>query len=492
METVIINEKKIPWLIVERGFKIPSFNFETEVTEVPGRPGAILKGRELKYYEFDLPLIALNDYLYKRKDHDEILNELVRFFNYQEPVKLQLSTKKWYWKAFFDGPIELDSVREGFITFTIKVKLLDPYKYALTGSKNTAIGDQVSVVTEGTAPIKPRYTLTALKDSSYLHLATDNHKFLAFGEPFVAGTSTTDKRPRILFDHMNSLNYWSHMPTSENISDNYSGGLIEGTMTTNSSNTAIMANTFGKHDSGWHGPAIRRSLSKTLTNWKVTVALKIFERDEGIGKGFYHFTDEAGKLVASLGLVDDTNTKGDTKAVVQLYDEYGNRKEILNYRGKSGWSYNDLEIFLTLQRKDNLYICQTWTYYYDNDGNRQRKSRLHDVRRFKDSGQNYNRDIRQVQCYIARHSDYKILPVYLTQLEVVEILDNTGYDYFIKKGDVIEIDTEAETASVNGELIKRYKEFASEYFDLDKYHQEIVINPPNTFDTVVKWQDKWL
>lgn len=490
METVIINEKKIPWLIVEKGFKIPSFNYETEVTEVPGRPGGILKARELKPYEFDLPLIALNDYLYKRKDHDEILNELVRFFNYQEPVKLQLSTKKWYWKAFFDGPIELDSVREGFITFTIKVKLLDPYKYALTGSKNTAIQDQVSVVNEGTAPIKPQYKMTALKDSSYLHLATNDHEYLAFGEPFVAGTKTVDKRPRILFDHMNNLKNWSHMPTSENISDNYSGGLIEGTMTSN--NTSIVANTFGTHDEGWHGPAIRRSLSKTLENWKVTVSMKIFERDEGISKGFYHFTDEAGKLVASLGLVDDTNTKGDTKAVVQIYDEYGNRKEILNYRGKSGWSYNDLEIFLTLQRVNGLYICQTWTYYFDKNGKRQRKSRLHDARRFKDAGKNYNRNIRQVICYIARHSDYKILPIYLRQLEVREINDKEGYDYFIKKGDEIEIDTELETASINGEPIKNYKDFASEYFSIDRLHQEIVINPPNTFDTQVMWQDRYL
>ncbi|WP_353418191.1 phage tail family protein [Staphylococcus delphini] len=491
-ESIIVNDKKIEWLIVERGFQIPSFNFVTEIEKVPGRPGSLLKRRELNGYDFELPLIARNDYLVGRKNHDEIVNELVKFFDYDAPVKLQLSEKNWYWKAYFDGPIEIVSVNHGFVSFKVKVILTDPYKYAIEGSQNTAIQDQVSIVNVGTANVKPTYTLTALKDTPYLHLGTDDREYLAFGEPFVAGTNITDKRPRILLDPMNTLSGWSHMPTSGNIADNYSGGLIEGQMTTNTSNTAITPQTFGTADKGWHGPAIRKSLSKTLNNWKVICSVKIFAKDKGIAKGFYHFTDDAGNLVASLGLVDDTNTKNDTKAVIQVYDEYGNRREILNYRGQSGWSYADLEIYLLLQRHNNKFIAKTWTYYYDKNGKRQQKSRLHDARILNDRGKQYARPIRQVIGYVARHSDYPVLPVYLTRLEVIEILDNVGYDYFIKKGDIVEIDTESEVAYVNGVPIKEYKDIASTYFSIDKAHQEVIINPTGTFDTVVKWQDRWL
>lgn len=492
-ETIIVNGKKIDWIFVERGFEIPSFNFATETEKVPGRPGSILKSRELNEYSFELPLIARNDYLVGVKNHDDIVNELVKFFNYDEPVKLQLSNKKWYWNAYFDGPIEVVSNNSGFVSFNIKVVLTDPYKYAVQGSQNTAIQDQVSVVNVGTANVKPHYTITALKDAHYLHLGTDDRKYLAFGDPFVAGASATDTRPRILLDPMNTLVGWSHMPTSENISDNYSGGLIEGQMTTNVSKTAITAQTFGTADKGWHGPAIRKSLSKTLDNWKVICSLKIFQKDnKGIGKGFYHFTDEAGKLIASLGLVDDTTAIGGTKAVVQIYDEYGNRKELLNYLGDEGASYNDMEVYLLLQRHNNKFVVKTWAYYKDKNGKTQQHSRLNFDRSFNDRGKQYARPIRQVIGYIARHSDYKILPVYLTRLEVIEIVDKVGYDYFIKKGDVVEIDTESEVATVNGIPIKDKKDFASTYFSVDKAHQEIIVSPERTFDTVVKWQDRWL
>lgn len=94
-ETIIVNDKKIDWLILERGFEIPSFHFVTGVENVPGRAGTVKKSRELEGYEFELPLIVRNDYLIGRKSHDEILNEIVKFFDYDVAVKLQLSKKDW-------------------------------------------------------------------------------------------------------------------------------------------------------------------------------------------------------------------------------------------------------------------------------------------------------------------------------------------------------------------------------------------------------------
>ena len=39
LDTIKVNNKTIPWLVVERGFKIPSFNFEIETEDVTGRKG---------------------------------------------------------------------------------------------------------------------------------------------------------------------------------------------------------------------------------------------------------------------------------------------------------------------------------------------------------------------------------------------------------------------------------------------------------------------
>ena len=53
------------------------------------------------------------------------------------------------------------------VKFTIKVVLTDPYKYSVTGNKNTAISDQVSVVNSGTADTPLIVEARAIKPSSY-------------------------------------------------------------------------------------------------------------------------------------------------------------------------------------------------------------------------------------------------------------------------------------------------------------------------------------
>lgn len=78
-----------------------------------------------------------NDYISHggMKDINDVTNELVKFFNYDEPVRLQFTSQNWYWNAYIEGPIELDKDRIGFWSFKVNVVLTDPYKYAVEGTK---------------------------------------------------------------------------------------------------------------------------------------------------------------------------------------------------------------------------------------------------------------------------------------------------------------------------------------------------------------------
>lgn len=60
-DTIQIDNKTIEWLVVQRGFEIPSFNFVTEKESVKGRTGSIAKARYLNDIEFELPLIIRNE-----------------------------------------------------------------------------------------------------------------------------------------------------------------------------------------------------------------------------------------------------------------------------------------------------------------------------------------------------------------------------------------------------------------------------------------------
>ncbi|MEH7950555.1 phage tail family protein [Staphylococcus pseudintermedius] len=65
-------------------------------------------------------------------------------------------------------------------------------------------------------------------------------------------------------------------------------------------------------------------------------------------------------------------------------------------------------------------------------------------------------------------------------------------DMIIKKGDLITIDMATKNVLVNEESFLSEKTFGSNYFNVDKGHTELVINPPDIFDTTVKWQDRYL
>lgn len=254
IDTIKVNNKTLPWLVVERGFKIPSFNFGIETEEVLGRSGSVVKQRQLKEYKFELPLIIRNDYLSSGgvKTHDEVLNDLVKLFDYDHAVPLQFKSQDWYWNAYFEGPIELDKYSETFWQFSINVVLADPYKYAVEGTKNTAISDQVSVVSAGTADSPIIVQATALKNASYFSITKNDEDYFMIGDDDL-DKKVEDYTPTLFNDEMRSFFGWTKV-TNGTINDNVTGGTVGGAMAMSSSKDAFMLNESSiTSTSGWNG-----------------------------------------------------------------------------------------------------------------------------------------------------------------------------------------------------------------------------------------------
>lgn len=107
-------------------------------------------------------------------------------------VPLQFKSQDWYWNAYFEGPIELDKYSETFWQFSINVVLADPYKYAVEGTKNTAISDQVSVVSAGATDSPIIVQATALKNASYFSITKNDEDY------FMIGDDDLDKKSKII------------------------------------------------------------------------------------------------------------------------------------------------------------------------------------------------------------------------------------------------------------------------------------------------------
>lgn len=495
IDTIKVNNKTLPWLVVERGFKIPSFNFGIETEEILGRSGSIVKQRQLKEYKFELPLIVRNDYLSSDgiKTHDDVLNELVKFFDYDHSVSLQFKSQKWYWNAYFEGPIELEKYSKTFWQFSINVVLADPYKYAVEGTKNTAISDQVSVVSTGTADSPIIVQATALKNASYFSITKNNEDYFMIGDDDL-DKKVEDYTPTLFNDEMRSFFGWTKV-TNGTINDNVTGGTVGGSMAMSSSKDAFMLNESSiTSTSGWNGAEYKHSFGKSTQDFSSTVKIHVNQSKKGATHATQYVYDTDNRVIASIGYSNPRATQNIGTIHVTLFDQNGNQKTIYRYTNTPKfYTWKHIVIYMRLKRIGDKFYIKTWKY---DEVDYPKRITPVDVTEkvFIDSGNFYQRPISAVSIYIAKNGNNYHMPTTILGSYNHEILPKPpkARDLIIKKGDLININMEEKTVTINEEPALDLKTFGSDFFNINKGINECMIYPENTYDTTVYWQDRYL
>ncbi|OHQ32655.1 phage tail protein [Staphylococcus sp. HMSC067G10] len=495
IDTIKVNNKTLPWLVVERGFKIPSFNFGIETEEILGRSGSIVKQRQLKEYKFELPLIVRNDYLSSDgiKTHDDVLNELVKFFDYDHSVSLQFKSQKWYWNAYFEGPIELEKYSKTFWQFSINVVLADPYKYAVEGTKNTAISDQVSVVSTGTADSPIIVQATALKNASYFSITKNNEDYFMIGDDDL-DKKVEDYTPTLFNDEMRSFFGWTKV-TNGTINDNVTGGTVGGSMAMSSSKDAFMLNESSiTGTSGWNGAEYKHSFGKSAQDFSSTVKIHVNQGKKGATHATQYIYDTDNRVIASIGYSNPRATQNIGTIYVTLFDQNGNQKKIYSYtNAPKFYTWKHIVIYMRLKRIGDKFYIKTWKY---DEVEYPKRITPVDVTEkvFVDAGNFYQRPISAVSIYIAKNGSNYHMPTTILGSYNHEILPKPpkARDLIIKKGDLININMEEKTVTINEEPALDLKTFGSDFFNINKGMNECMIYPENTYDTTVYWQDRFL
>lgn len=495
IDTIKVNNKTLPWLVVERGFKIPSFNFGIETEEVLGRSGSVVKQRQLKEYKFELPLIVRNDYLSSGgvKTHDEVLNELVKLFDYDHAVPLQFKSQNWYWNAYFEGPIELDKYSENFWQFSINVVLTDPYKYAVEGTKNTAISDQVSVVSTGTADSPIIVQATALKNASYFSITKNDEDYFMIGDDDL-DKKVEDYTPTLFNDEMRSFFGWTKV-TNGTINDNVTGGTVGGSMAMSSSKDAFMLDENSiTGTSGWNGAEYKHSFGKSTQDFSSTVKIHVNQGKKGATHATQYIYDTDNRVIASIGYSNPRATQNIGTIYVTLFDQNGNQKKIYSYtNAPKFYTWKHIVIYMRLKRIGDKFYIKTWKY---DEVDYPKRITPVDVTEkvFVDAGNFYQRPISAVSIYIAKNGSNYHMPTTILGTYNHEILPKPpkARDLIIKKGDLININMEEKTVTINEEPALDLKTFGSDFFNINKGMNECMIYPENTYDTTVYWQDRFL
>lgn len=495
IDTIKVNNKTLPWLVVKRGFKIPSFNFGIETEEVLGRSGSVVKQRQLKEYKFELPLIIRNDYLSSGgiKTHDDVLNELVKFFDYDHSVPLQFKSQKWYWNAYFEGPIELEKYNKTFWQFSINIVLTDPYKYAVEGTKNTAISDQVSVVSTGTADSPIIVQATALKNASYFSITKNDEDYFMIGDDDL-DKKVEDYTPTLFNDEMRSFFGWTKV-TNSTINDNVTGGTVGGAMAMSSSKDAFMLNESSiAVTSGWNGAEYKHSFGKSTQDFSSTVKIHVNQSKKGATHATQYVYDTDNRVIASIGYSNPRATQNIGTIHVTLFDQNGNQKKIYSYTNTPKfYTWKHIVIYMRLKRIGDKFYIKTWKY---DEVEYPKRITPVDVTEkvFIDSGNFYQRPISAVSIYIAKNGSNYHMPTTILGSYNHEILPKPpkARDLIIKKGDLININMKEKTVTINEEPVLDLKTFGSDYFNINKGMNECMIYPENTYDTTVYWQDRFL
>lgn len=494
LDTILVNEKKIDWLVVARGFKIPSFNFVSERESVRGRAGSVLKYRELNEYEFELPLIVRNDNLSPGgiKSHDEILERLTKFFNYDEAVKLQFKSKDWYWNAYFDGPIELSKETRGIVNFNISVILSDPYKYKDKGNQNTAISDQVSVVNSGTAGTPIIVEARALKNANYFMIANGDEDYFMIGDDDV-NKKLTDYSPLILQDEMRAFTGWSKQTTID-FTDNQLGGLVGGSMVQSSSKESFILNKDSISGSGWNGAMYKKAFSKQAQDFTTTVKIIVDQKNKGAARFAQYIYDSDNRVIASIGYTNPNANQAIGRIIVTLFNQSGTQQTIYSYKNNPElYKIKEFVVYIKLTRIGNQFSVKTWKYREIPYPLRKVAFDQHE-KVFIDRGNFYQRPVIGLSIYSAKNGNYPVMPIYILGTYTRELLPKPvgARDMIIKAGDDIMIDTATKNVLVNEEPFLSEKTFGSDFFNVKDGVSELVIYPTGIFDTTVKWQDRYL
>lgn len=505
--TILVNDKKLSWLVVDKGFKIPSFNYSIESEDIKGRAGAVRKSRELKAYSFDLPLVVLNDYVSENgiKSYEDITNELTKFFDYDEPVKLQFEDKDWYWNAEFAGTIDIHYEAENNVnSFTVKVVLNDPYRYSINGSKNTAISDQISIVNTGTADVPVIIEARALKNSTNFMIAKGMNgeatDYFMVGQSEDAYKSIQDTEPYYFNDEFNTvgLRNWAYVPNDTSYGNLLDGGdAMGGKFSLSTGKESIYPSEWGTNTkTNWHGAGIYKSVNKSLQDFRIRFKVLVRQHaGTGTGKAVAYVKDENGRVMFSIAYVNTSMNRNDSQIVVYAYNEHGEARKI--YSKTTPYSLNkakNIHIFMYLERRGQDIKITTFKYSTDKDDKR-KKPLDNDVKVIRDKGSFYQRPARIMNMYVGKSSkSNKYMPTNILGFSVQELLPRQKdvIPIVIRKGDLVYIDTKEHIVTINDDNVLHLKDFGSNYFNVEKGVSELIISPEATFDTTVKWQERFI
>ncbi|EHL7204572.1 phage tail family protein, partial [Staphylococcus pseudintermedius] len=332
----------------------------------------------------------------------------------------------------------------------------------------------------------------ALQNSNYYMISKGDEDYFMIGDDDL-DKPLKDYSPLILEDEARSFSGWNKQNTID-FTDNQTGGKVGGSFSQSSSKESFILNNDSVSGSGWNGAMYKRSFSKQAQDFTTTVKIGVGQKNKGAVRFAQYIYDSDNRVIASIGYTNPNAKQAIGTIIVTLFDQSGNQQTIYKYKNNPRlYKLDDFVVYIRLTRKDDVFTVKSWKYKEFPYPLRKKAFDEHE-RQFVDGGNFYQRPVVALSLYSAKNGNNNVMPLYIFGTYTRELLSRptNARDMIIKKGDLITIDMATKNVLVNEESFLSEKTFGSNYFNVDKGHTELVINPPGIFDTTVKWQDRFL
>lgn len=463
------------YLYIARGWSLPAWSpKERNLMHLSGRPGAILTNSETKERRFNVPII-LNSQTFEEKER--YVEELSEWLVHDVPFPLifdKYPNRTLY--AVVDGTPDFEQFfeqGEGVLSFICP----DPYKYGPIQTEQ--LTDATTIHNAGTAPTYPRYTFNVTEPITHLDIVTDN-AYMRLGRPVTVEETPFERETLIFNDDCSNLIGWAPSASVED-------GMVSGTLKADA--YFFYSDDYG-NGTGWHGPAMKHSLSEAVVDFKLEVFLQQYAHEaRRVGRAEVSVLDANNKTVAKVTMKKVTSGVLVNIGVVRAGSAQDG-VDIINWTGEFNYTWNNFDGVLRILR-----VGRYWEAYIAKvDGNTWTHSSGNFDRWTDDAGISLA-PITQVQVHLAVFGPNSPTTQKINNIRITRYNDNIAdqVPYFAYPGDIIEIDFKIRKIFLNGEERMDLKgDLGNSYFPLHPGYNQLMLEPAGKFDAVMSWPELFL
>lgn len=470
---------------INRGGIIPPRDIQT--LDIPQKIGLYKIGQKTGAREITIGATIIGVSYEEVRKRYETIGDVIRT---DDPVPIVFDDEpdRTYY-GMLSGATPLDeaaAIGKATLTFIC----FDPYKYGGEELREFTGGGSLDFLNDTNGDIYPTYEISFNAPATFMSILSDE-KQITIGNPASVEQTVVPRDQLIMQELFAGFGNWTATNTAVDL------GVVAGefAIDTPSGGNFVPANFGSGTYDRWHGPALIKSLSEPLDDFKMEVYLENKStgtkgsqaRATQVGRVEIYLLDVNNQVIGKFAVKDPTQHHERTYGEARLGGLSGGLT-VMNYAG-NGTIWNDFDGRIYVERINNRWSI---TYGKFDWATRRHHSRL-TVTHF-DAEQKFAQQVAKIQVHMAAHTNYPPTKMLLDTMRVWKVNEVTRPEipYIVDAGDVVEIETATGGIYKNGVPWMDELDPTSEFFPLKPGITPLAFYPGENASVAMRYRKRWL